>query len=123
MVQSHQSHTGKKHGTLMVDKEIDRLVEDVMTAYGELDSRLHGKGRFPISHFRAFFGAAVRYIEATKEATMIHRSIASVVSGLREKLSLHAHVPGMAIADADRLECMLLSGYDPYFEGDEPPGL
>jgi hypothetical protein len=22
-----------------------------------------------------------------------------------------------------RLECLLFSGYDPYFEGDEPPGL
>src|ERR1039458_9740532 len=25
--------------------------------------------------------------------------------------------------DAQRLECLLFSGYDPYFEGDEPPGL
>jgi integrase/recombinase XerD len=31
--------------------------------------------------------------------------------------------PGQAISDADRLECMLFSEYDPYFEGDDPPGL
>ncbi len=44
------------------------------------------------------------------------RNIASVASGLREKLALHARVPGPTVADADRLECMLLNGYDPYFE-------
>jgi hypothetical protein len=32
-------------------------------------------------------------------------------------------VPGTILADADHPECMLFSGYDPYFEGDEPPGL
>jgi len=34
-----------------------------------------------------------------------------------------SHASGQAISDADRLECMLFSEYEPYFEGDEPPGL
>jgi hypothetical protein len=32
-------------------------------------------------------------------------------------------VPDDVLRDAERLECLLFSGYDPYFEGDEPPGL
>lgn len=55
---------------------------------------------------------------------MIHRAVASSVSGLREYLEVTCkQVPGDALAEADRLETMLFSGYDPYFDGDEPPGL
>jgi hypothetical protein len=109
---------------LAADKEIGKLAEGVLKAYEQFENGLYGKGRFPISDFRSFFKASVRYIEATKDAAMIHRSIASIVSGLRDKLTLQAvHAPGEAISDADRLECMLFSGYDPYFDGDEPPGL
>lgn len=55
---------------------------------------------------------------------MVHRKVASAVNGLREMLELKAaHATGQAIIDADRLECMLFSEYDPFFEGDEPPGL
>ena len=32
-------------------------------------------------------------------------------------------VPEHVLRDAERLECLLFSGYDPYFEGDEPPEL
>jgi hypothetical protein len=43
---------------------------------------------------------------------------------LREFLSVERkRIPGTVIADADRLESLLFSGYDPYFDGDEPPGL
>ena len=108
----------------MVNIDIDKLAEEVMNAYVELDNRLYGKGRFPNSHFRTFFDAVVCYVESTKDAKMIHRSVASAVSGLREILSLQTSLASdRAIADADRLECMLFGGYDPHFEGDEPPGL
>jgi hypothetical protein len=46
------------------------------------------------------------------------------INGLREFLSdERKRIPDTIIADADRLECLLFSRYDPYFEGDEPPGL
>jgi len=46
------------------------------------------------------------------------------VNGLRDFLSVERkRVPGEVLRDADRLECILFSGYDPYFEGDGPPGL
>jgi hypothetical protein len=32
-------------------------------------------------------------------------------------------VPCDVLRDAERLECLLFGGYDPYFVGDEPPGL
>ncbi len=34
-----------------------------------------------------------------------------------------SRAPGEAIIDADRLECMLFSEHDPYFDGHEPPRL
>ena len=108
----------------MVKIDVDRLAEEVLNAYLEFESRLVRKGRFPNSHFKVFFDAVVCYVESTKDAKMIHRSVASAVSGLREILSLQTSLASdRAIADADRLECMLFSGYDPHFEGDEPPGL
>jgi hypothetical protein len=114
----------KEGDALATDKEIGKLAEGVLKAYAQLESGLYGKGRFPISDFRLFFEATVRYIEATKEAAMIHRSIASIVSALRDELTLQAvQAPDEAISDAERLECMLFSEYDPYFKGHEPPGL
>lgn len=51
-------------------------------------------------------------------------SVAGTVNGLGEILALRtSRAPDRAIADADRLECLLFYGYDPYFEDDEPPGL
>jgi hypothetical protein len=32
-------------------------------------------------------------------------------------------VPGAVVLEADRLESLFFDGYDPHFEGDEPPGL
>jgi hypothetical protein len=55
---------------------------------------------------------------------MINRNVAAAINGLVEFLRLERkHVPGEILWEADRLECLLFSGYDPDFEGDEPPGL
>ena len=55
---------------------------------------------------------------------MIHKSVARAVNGLREYLAVERkRIPGNVFFEADRLECMLFVGYDPSFEGDEPPGL
>jgi hypothetical protein len=117
---------GEKKGgmSLMVNIDVDRLAEEVMNAYVEFDARLHGKGRFPNRHLKTLLNAVVCYVGATKDEKMIHRSIASALSGLRDILSLQtSRVSDRVIADTNRLECMLFSGYDPHFEGDEPPGL
>ena len=46
------------------------------------------------------------------------------VNGLVENLrSERKRVPEEVLLEAERLECLLFSGYDPHFDGDEPPGL
>ena|SRR3989337_2526872 len=101
----------------------DKLAEDVMNAYADFETHFYAKGPFPMLYFKAFFEVVVRYTETIKNSPMINRKVASAVNGLREMLEKSSHAPGQAISDADRLECMLFSEYDPYFEGDEPPGL
>jgi len=108
----------------MHNNDSDKLAEDVMNAHAEFEMHLYEKGPFPMFYFTAFFEAAVRYIESMKNSPMIHRNVASAINGLREILELKSsRALGHAISDADRLECMLFSEYDPHFEGDEPPGL
>lgn len=44
------------------------------------------------------------------------------VNGLREFLQLERkRIPGDILFKAERLECQLFAGYDPRFDGDEPP--
>jgi len=106
----------------MEDISGDELAEEVMKAFVEFDLRLHAKGRFPNTEFRAFIDTVERYVKATKENQMIHRSVARAVNGLGEILELESsRASGREIADADRLECMLFGGWDPYSNGDEPP--
>jgi hypothetical protein len=46
------------------------------------------------------------------------------VNGLREFLQVERkRIPGSILFEADRLECQFFAGYDPSFDGDEPPGL
>ena len=62
--------------------------------------------------------------ELTKSDSLIHKSLAAAVNGLVDFLGAERkRVPGEILRDAERLECLLFGGYDPYFVGDEPPGL
>ncbi len=55
---------------------------------------------------------------------MLHRSVVQAVNGLVEYLqSERKSVPDEVLLEAERLKCLLFSGYDPHFDGDEPPGL
>ncbi|MFC1610363.1 hypothetical protein ACFL6C_05345 [Myxococcota bacterium] len=104
--------------------QLDKLAEDVMDAHVAFHRHLNEKGPFPTDLFRAFFNAVVQYADAATDKPMIHRSVTSVVNGLREFLELKSfRTPGKVIADADRMESMLFGGYDPHFDGNEPPGL
>jgi hypothetical protein len=101
----------------------DRLAAAVEEAWFAFDRQLRQKA-YPVDLFNAFFKKATLYAEATNFDALIHRAVAARVSGLREHLELERErIPGQVLADADRLECILFSGYDPHFEGDEPPGL
>ena len=77
-----------------------------------------------MAEFKAFVQSTRRYIEITADDTMIHKSGARAVSGLRKFLEVERkRIPGNILFEADRLECQLFAGYGPNFDGDEPPGL
>jgi hypothetical protein len=85
---------------------------------------LSNKRKYPVAEFNAFVQSAHRYIKITAGDPMIHKSVAQAVNGLREFLEVERkRIPGNILFEADGLECQLFTGYDPSFDGDEPPGL
>ena len=84
----------------------------------------HNRRKYPTREFQAFVLAARRYVDLTRRDRLVHRTIAKAINGLTESLRLERkRVPGGILHEADRLECLFFLGYDPHFEGDEPPGL
>jgi hypothetical protein len=108
----------------MPDSKKDRAAEEVAERRATFDLALSNKRKYPVQEFRAIVQTARRYIAMTKNDSMIHKSVARAVNGLREYLAVERkRIPGDVLFEADRLECLLFIGYDPSFEGDEPPGL
>jgi hypothetical protein len=104
--------------------EKDLLAAEAMDRWEDFQESLSTeKRKYPIQQFRAFWSAATRYAELTRSDSLIHMSLAATVNGLVDFLGAEREqVPGDILRDAERLECLLFSGYDPYFAGDEPPG-
>jgi hypothetical protein len=108
----------------MTVSEADRAAVVVDERWADLQSGLSDKRRYPVREFDTFFEAVRRYVDSVKDDSRIHRNVASVVHGLADFLaSERRRVPGKVLRDAERLECLLFDGYDPHFDGDEPPGL
>ena len=108
----------------MLPKEKDRLAAQVEKRWLDFQNALSDKRKYPLQAFRAFWEAAWRYAEAVKRDPLIHRAVVSAVNGLTGYLTVERkRVPEKVVWDAQRLECLLFSGYDPDFEGDEPPEL
>lgn len=109
----------------MCDSEKDRLAALVANQRSDFEQALAGsRRRYPTSEFQAFAEAVRRYVDATCRDKMIHRNVVEAVHALVEYLQIERkRVPNEVLFEAERLECLLFLGYDPYFEGDEPPGL
>jgi hypothetical protein len=109
----------------MSPSEKDRFAATAMECWAVFQEGLSSdKRKYPIQQFQAFWAATKWYAELTKSDSLIHRSVAGAVNGLVDFLKQERkQVPGDVLRDADRLECLLFSGYDPHFEGDEPPRL
>jgi hypothetical protein len=108
----------------LMDSEKERAAEEVLNAKADFEMALSDKRKYPLSEFRLFVRATRRYISLTAGDPLIHRKVAGEVSGLSDYLqSERKRVPGNVLYEVDRLHCLLFSGYDPYFEGDEPPDL
>jgi len=114
--------SGRKN---MSSLEMDRLATEAMQCWADFQENLASdKQKYPLQQFRAFWAVTKRYAELTRSDPLIHRSVAGAVNGLVDFLEAERKcVPGDVLRDAERLECLLFSGYDPHFEGDEPPGL
>ncbi|MDR3669205.1 MAG: hypothetical protein P4L36_00075 [Holophaga sp.] len=107
---------------LLVDRK-NQLAANVDDAWAVLGAALFQKGEYPKKEFYAFFDAVIEYNNAIKRNRLIHRSIAGMISKLVETLEMERkRVPEGILMDADRMECIIFAGYDPYFECDEPLG-
>jgi hypothetical protein len=109
----------------MGNSEKDRLAAAVVDHWCTFQAALTGPTRkYPTQAFLSFSDAARRYIDVTRHDHLIHREVVNAIHGLTEELRLERkRVPGRILYEADRLECLFFLGYDPHFEGDEPPGL
>ena len=109
----------------MSSSEKDRLAALVIDQHCALQEALAGnRKRYPTREFRAFAAVMRQYVEATGKDEMLHRSVVCAVNGLVEYLqSERKRVPNEVLLEAERLECLFFLGYDPHFDGGEPPGL
>ena len=108
----------------MVHSKHDRMAKEVVELSISFKIALSNKREYPMAEFKSFVAAAKHYVEALGKDPLIHREVVSAISGLREFLEIERkRVPGEVLYEADRLECLFFAGYDPHFEGDEPPGL
>ncbi len=107
-----------------MDAEKDALANAVVELWIDFQLALGDKRRYPRAQFDNFLRSAWTYAERTRHDKLVHREVVSAVNGLVDFLGCERkRVPEKVIYDAERLECLLFSGYDPHFEGDEPPGL
>lgn len=109
----------------MNNSDKSRLAAVVMDRWHSFEEALsRSKRTYPMQNFLSFVDAAREYIEATRHDQLVRKDVANVLKGLTEHLRLERkRVPGRVLSDADRLECLFFGGFDPHFEGDEPPGL
>ena len=105
--------------------EVDRLAAEVQQIWLSFQEALRkNRRKYPREEFVRFVTAVRRYADVTREAALVHRVVANAVNGLTDFLRLEREsVPGEVVYEADRLECVVFLGFDPHFEGDEPPGL
>ena len=115
----------RERNRVMPNLETDRLVEEVTDLWVAFQEALSSaKRKYPVGQFQAFWSAAKRYAELTNSDSLLHKSVATVVNGLVDFIGAERkRVPGDVLRDAERLECLLFAGYDPYFEAERPPGL
>jgi hypothetical protein len=108
----------------MPRSEKDRLAAEFEERWIDFRMALSDKRKYPVQQFRLVCEIGRQYAERTKNDAMIHRVVVRAVNGMTDYLTCERkRVPEEIVVKAQRLESLVFSGYDPYFEGDEPPGL
>jgi hypothetical protein len=111
----------KRH---MDDSVKDRLASQVLELLIDFEMALsERKRKYPAQEFFAFASAARRYIDLTRKDQLVRRDVAVALKDLACLEVMRKGVPDAVVLEAHRLESLFFDGYDPYFEGDEPPGL
>lgn len=101
----------------------DRLAEQAVDSYCAFAETLAGLGPYPQAQFYVFAEADRRYPASIEGSPLVHRNIVRVVNGLREYLAVERkRVQAGPCTRPIAWRQMFFSGYDPHFEGDEPPG-
>ena len=102
-----------------------RLASLLLRHYEEFNMALLGNQRhYPRAEFQAFAQTARLYLHGIQDHSFVRREIVRVFHNLVDTLqSERKRIPAEVLWEAERLECLLFAGYDPHFEGDEPPGL
>ena len=109
---------------ILTHRQKDIMAKKVIDDWCDFGLAFTDKGKYPREAFYAFFKSAWAYAEATRRHRLIHRNVAHIINGLTETIECgRKRVPDKIIYDADRLECLFFCGYDPHFDGFEPPGL
>jgi hypothetical protein len=73
---------------------------------------------------RGFLLPDREYVQVVGKDRLIHREVVGAINGLVDFLRVERkRIPGNILAEADSLETLVFPGYDPRFEGDEPPCL
>jgi hypothetical protein len=108
----------------MPRSEKDRLAAEFQERWIDFQMTLSDKRKYPVQQFRLACEIGRRYAEMTKKDAMIHRVVVSAVNGMADYLRCERKkVPEEVMFKAQRLQALVFLVYDPYFEGDEPPGL
>ena len=109
----------------MTNLDKEKLAAAALERLSDFNTALRANRRkYPMQEFQQFVMAARSYIEAVHADSLIDRNVASAIKGLPDELNYERKtVPGEVLYELDRLGCLLFLGYDPHFEGDEPPGL
>lgn len=102
----------------------DEAAELVVKRAADFQMALSNKRKYPVVEFEAFATAVRQYADLIRNDRLIHKKVVQEVHGLTGYLRLERkRIPDGVLLEADRLECLVFAGYDPYFDGDEPPGL
>jgi len=102
----------------------DKLAKEVLDLWISFQIALADKREYPTTEFTSFVAKVRRYIQAVGRDPLIHRDVVCAINGLVDFLRVERQaVPMIVIDEASRLEALFFTGYDPHFEGDEPPGM
>src|SRR5712691_8033552 len=107
----------------MPKSEKDALAKKVIDRWVTFQMALSDKQKYPAAEFMAFAKSARRYVQTIGRDALIHREAVNAVNGLVEFLSVERQrVPDEVASEADRLESLFFSGYDPHLRGRRAAG-